>query len=102
VKEDVTESGTRFGSLKNVSRTYHEVSRALLTPDEIMDLAKPRKDDNGQIVESGEMVVFIAGERPIFGTQILYFLDPVFERRARIGSPVTGSTRCKPKLFQVV
>jgi hypothetical protein len=48
------------------------------------------------------MVVFIAGERPIFGTQILYFLDPVFERRARIGSPVTGSTRCKPKLFQVV
>ena len=97
VKEDVTESGTRFGSLKNVSRTYHEVSRPLLTPDEIMDLKKPRKDDSGQIVESGEMVVFVAGERPIFGTQILYFLDPVFGRRAMIEPPVTGSTRREPK-----
>jgi type IV secretion system protein VirD4 len=100
VKEDVTESGTRFGPLKNVSRTYHEVSRPLLTPDEIMDLKKPRKDDSGQIVESGEMVVFMAGERPIFGTQILYFVDPVFTRRATIEPPVTGSTRCEPKLFR--
>ena len=83
VKEDVTESGTRFGPLKNVCRTYHEVSRPLLTPDEIMDLKKPQTDEDGQIVESGEMVVFVAGERPIFGTQILYFLDPVFARRAR-------------------
>jgi type IV secretion system protein VirD4 len=100
VKEDVTESGTRFGSLRNVSRTYHEVSRPLLTPDEIMDLKKPRKDDSGQIVKSGEMVVFIAGERPIFGTQILYFIDPVFGRRALIEPPVTGSTRREPKRFR--
>lgn len=102
VKEDVTESGTRFGPLKNVSRTYHEVSRPLLTPDEIMDLKKPRKDDSGQIIESGEMVVFMAGERPIFGTQILYFIDPVFTRRAMMQPPVTGSARCEPKLFQAV
>lgn len=100
VKEDVTESGTRFGPLKNVSRTYHEVSRPLLTPDEIMDLKKPRKDDSGQIVESGEMVVFMAGERPIFGTKILYFLDPIFGRRATIEAPVTGSIRRESKLFQ--
>jgi type IV secretion system protein VirD4 len=100
VKEDVTESGTRFGPLKNVSRTYHEVSRPLLTPDEIMDLKKPRKNDSSQIVESGEMVIFMAGERPIFGTQILYFLDPVFGQRAKIKPPVTGSTRREPKLFQ--
>jgi type IV secretion system protein VirD4 len=101
VKEDVTESGTRFGPLKNVSRTYHEVSRPLLTPDEIMGLRKPRKDGGGQIVESGEMVVFVAGERPIFGTQILYFLDPVFARRAMIEPPASGSTRQEPKRFQV-
>jgi type IV secretion system protein VirD4 len=101
VKEDVTESGTRFGPLRNVSRTYHEVSRPLLTPDEIMGLKKPRKDTTGQIVESGEMVVFMAGDRPIFGTQILYFLDPAFRRRAMIGSPPTGSTRREPQLFQV-
>lgn len=102
VKEDVTESGTRFGPMKNVSRTYHEVSRPLLTPDEIMDLKKPRKDDGGRIVESGEMVIFTAGERPIFGTQILYFLDPVFGRRATADPPATGSTRRETKLFQAV
>ncbi|HSZ89786.1 MAG TPA: type IV secretory system conjugative DNA transfer family protein, partial [Acetobacteraceae bacterium] len=102
VKEDVTESGTRFGSLKNVSRTYHEVSRPLMTPDEIMDLKKPQTNGDAEIVESGEMVVFLAGERPIFGTQILYFLDPVFSERVKIDPPVTGSTRREPKLFQAV
>ena len=102
IKQDVTESGTRFGSLRNVSRTYHEVSRPLLTPDEIMDLKKPRRDDAGRIVESGEMVVFAAGERPIFGTQILYFIDPVFRQRALIAAPPTGSTVSRPKSFRVV
>jgi type IV secretion system protein VirB1 len=43
VKEDVTESGTRFGPLRNVSRTYHQLSRPLVTPDEIMKLKKPLK-----------------------------------------------------------
>ncbi len=102
VKEDVTESGTRFGRLNHVSRTYHEVSRPLLTPDEIMGLKKPRKNSDDQIVESGETVIFLAGERPIFGTQILYYLDPVFSRRAAIDPPVTGSTRRAAQLFQVV
>ncbi|MDA8247977.1 MAG: type IV secretory system conjugative DNA transfer family protein [Rhodospirillales bacterium] len=101
VKEDVTESGTRLGSLKNVSRTYHEVSRPLLTPDEIMGLKKPRRDETGQVVEAGEMVVFIAGERPILGTPILYFRDPVFARRARIAPPPSGATRPRPNAFQV-
>lgn len=102
VKRDVTESGTRFGRLNHVSRTYHEVGRPLLTPDEIMGLKKPRKNPDGQIVESGEMIVFLAGERPIFGTQILYFLDPLFSRRASIDPPVTGSTRRTAEPFRAV
>jgi type IV secretion system protein VirD4 len=93
VKEDVTESGTRLGPLKNVSRTFHEVSRALLTPTEIMQLRKPERDDRGEITIPGEMVVFVAGEAPIRGTQILYFMDPVFRRRAAIPPPVSGATR---------
>ncbi len=92
VKEDVTESGLKSGSLKNVSRTYHEVSRPVMTPDEVMALRKPRKDDDGRILESGEMVVFVAGERPIKGTQILYFIDPVFSVRARMPAPASGTT----------
>jgi len=92
VKEDVTESGLKSGSLKNVSRTYHEVSRPVMTPDEVMALRKPRKDDGGRILESGEMVVFVAGERPIKGTQILYFIDPTFSARARMPAPASGTT----------
>ena len=92
VKEDVTESGTRFGALSHVSRTFHEVSRPLMTPNEIMQLRKPEKDASGRITAPGDMVVFIAGEAPIRGTQILYFMDPVFSERARIAPPLSGST----------
>lgn len=46
------------------------------------------------------MVVFMAGERPIFGTPILYFLDPTFARWARIEPPEGGATRARPKMFQ--
>jgi type IV secretion system protein VirD4 len=100
VKQDVTESGTRFGPLRNVSRTYHQLSRPLLTPDEIMKLKKPRKADDGRILEAGEMVVFVAGEPPIAGTQILYFLDPVFARRAAIPAPPSSSTLRPPIVFR--
>ena len=92
----MTESGNRMGALSHVSRSFHEVSRPLLTPDEIATLKKPRKartrDGKEVIAEAGEMVVFVAGENPIKGTQVLYFLDPVFRRRAAIPAPPSGST----------
>jgi type IV secretion system protein VirD4 len=99
VKEDVTESGTRFGAMTNVSRTFHEVSRALMTPNEIMRLRKPGKDQSGRITAPGEMVVFVAGEAPIHGTQILYFMDPVFSGRAKVPPPVSGSTKKPAVVF---
>ena len=96
IKEDVTESGNRMGPLSQVSRSFHEVSRPLMTPDEISTLKKPRKvrDRDGKevITEAGEMVAFVAGENPIKGTQILYFLDPLFQQRAAVPAPATGST----------
>jgi type IV secretion system protein VirD4 len=96
VKEDVTESGHRMGALSQISRSYHEVSRPLMTPDEISTLKKPQKlrgaDGKEFITEAGEMVVFVAGENPIKGTQVLYFLDPLFRQRAAIPPPSTGST----------
>ena len=64
-----------------------------MTPDEIMTLRKPKKDDDGRIIESGEMVIFQAGERPILGTQLLYWNDPVFSDRSRIPSPPSGALR---------
>jgi type IV secretion system protein VirD4 len=96
IKEDVTESGNRMGPLSQVTRSFHEVSRPLMTPDEISTLKKPRKvrdrDGKDVIVEAGEMVAFVAGENPIKGTQILYFLDPLFQQRATVPAPATGST----------
>jgi type IV secretion system protein VirD4 len=104
VKEDVTESGNRLGALSHVSRSFHEVSRPLMTPDEIATLKKPRKtrDANGKevITEAGEMVVFVAGENPIRGTQVLYFLDPIFRQRAAIPAPASGSTVTRAKGFR--
>ena len=105
VKEDVTESGERLGSLSHVSRSFHEVSRPLMTPDEIATLKKPRKErraDGKEIItEAGEMVVFVAGENPIKGTQVLYFLDPLFKQRAAIPAPPTGSTVRRAGGFRV-
>ena len=104
VKEDVTESGNRLGALSHVSRSFHEVSRPLMTPDEISTLKKPQKvrssDGREVITEAGEMVVFVAGENPIKGTQVLYFLDPLFRQRASIPAPATGSTMQRSKVFR--
>lgn len=92
VKQDVTESGTRHGAMRNVSRTFHEVSRPLLTPDEIMALRKPHRDPEGNIVDPGELLVFSAGERPIRGVPILYYADPAFRVRAMVAPPASGTT----------
>ena len=88
VKEDITTSGGRFAALlSNVSRTYNEVSRPLATPDEVRRLKSPVKNSSGEITEPGDMLVFATGHAPIYGTQSLYFRDPVFSERARIPSP---------------
>jgi type IV secretion system protein VirD4 len=103
VKEDITTSGSRFSAvLPNVSRTYHQISRPLATPDEIMRLKSPSKDAGDVITEPGDMLVFVAGHAPILGTQSLYFRDPVFSVRASIPAPagdqgIPGSAR---RVFQ--
>jgi type IV secretion system protein VirD4 len=92
VKEDITQSGGRFAAiLKNVSKTYHQVGRPLATADEIMRLKAPVKDRGDIITEPGDMLVFVAGHAPIFGTQSLYFRDPVFLARANLPAPQGNS-----------
>lgn len=89
VKEAITTSGKRFGAvLDNVSTTYQEISRPLLTPDECMRLPGPTKDDRGEIIDSGEMLIFVAGQSVIKGRQILYFKDPILSARSKIAPPV--------------
>jgi type IV secretion system protein VirD4 len=88
VKEDISTSGARFGAvLQNVSRSLHEVSRPLITPDEALRLRAPVKDGSDQITDAGDVLVFVAGHSPIYGTQSLFFLDPTFTKRAAIAPP---------------
>ncbi|MBU0682719.1 MAG: type IV secretory system conjugative DNA transfer family protein [Candidatus Omnitrophica bacterium] len=64
----------------NVSDGAMEVSRPLLTPDEIMRLP----DD--------DMVIFVGNTNPIYGRKIKYYKDPVLSKRADI-LPLSVSDR---------
>lgn len=73
--------------LGQVSRTFQEVQRPLLTPDECLRMPGPRKSATGEIEQAGDMVVYVAGYPAIYGKQPLYFKDPVFQARAAIPAP---------------
>jgi len=88
IKSTYSYSGKRSGTtLTNLSAQASEHARPLLTPDEIMRLAGPKKDRQGNITDAGDMLIFQAGSAPIMGTQILYFRDPVFNERSLMEPP---------------
>lgn len=94
VKEQISASGKRFGGmLDNVTKSFNETSRPLLTPDEAQRLKSPEKGQSDEIIEAGDMLVFVAGHAPIFGTQSLYFKDPTFLERSRIPPPKSARVR---------
>ena len=65
--------------LGQVSRTFQEVQRPLLTPDECLRMPGPRKDAEGHIEAAGDMVVYVAGYPAIYGKQPLYLRDAARE-----------------------
>jgi len=89
----VSYSGSRTSPLAtNVSTNVDHISRPLITVDELMRLPGPIKEGQGEaqrIVAPGAMLIFIAGQSPIFGKQLLYFQDPVLEKRSAIKPPQT-------------
>jgi len=85
VKKQITVSGKRTSVvLGNVSEIYQEVQRPLMTPDECMRIKPAKKDKKGNILEAGDMVIFISGNAPIYGRQILYFQDEAFLQRTKL------------------
>ncbi|MDI2113873.1 type IV secretory system conjugative DNA transfer family protein [Commensalibacter nepenthis] len=90
--EEISESSKQLGMTDNISRSYQNVSRPLMTPHEISTMKSPKKDSRGLITESGDMLVFVAGHNPIYGTQPLYFLDPVWSARSKV-PPVENTDR---------
>jgi type IV secretion system protein VirD4 len=87
VKRNHSYSGSLFGTKSNISTSTQETQRPLLTADEVMRLPGAVKDASGNVTEPGDMLIFMAGQTPIYGKQILYFVDPVFSARARITAP---------------
>ena len=45
------------------------------------------KDVEQNITEPGDMLIFAAGFPPVYGKQILYFLDNTFSGRSKIDAP---------------
>lgn len=102
IKEQITTSGKR-GALvmEQVSRTFQESQRPLLTPDECARMPGPEKNADGMITKAGDMIVYVAGCPAIYGKQPLYFQDPVFMARAAVESPAcTDKTRLVKKLSE--
>ncbi len=85
--EHIMETGHRFGMIKNFTRTYQEVARPLLLPDEVLTLKKPVRDTSGNIHAPGEILILIGGERPIRADQIFYWQHEEFARRAAVPPP---------------
>ena len=87
----VSYSGSRSSPLAtNVSTNVDHISRPLITIDELMRLPGPAKEGQGEsqrIVSPGAMLIFIAGQSPIFGKQLLYFQDPTLSKRSAIRPP---------------
>ena len=89
-------SGSRSGHLKNASVSVSETARALLTPDECMRLpGLQKKGDKAK--KPGDMLIFVAGRSPIYGRQNLFFLDPIFSERAKMGAPAKSDSLCPVK-----
>jgi len=88
VKEQITTSGRRTAAMHGqVSRTFQEVQRPLLTLDECLRMPGSKKNEKGEIEEPGDMVIYVAGYPTIYGKQPLYFKDKVFQQRATIPAP---------------
>lgn len=85
-------SGSRYGWMKKQITTHvNYIQRPLLTPDEVTRLKPPRKQ-NKLIVEPGDMLIFLSGQRPIHGKQMLFFFDPVFQKRSEMKELTTWSS----------
>lgn len=82
-------SGGRLNPLlMHVMANEQLMGRPLLDPSECLRIPAPMKSEDGKnILGPGDMLILPAGANPIYGKQILYFKDPVFDGRSKIKPP---------------
>jgi type IV secretion system protein VirD4 len=89
-------SGSRLSPVMNhVNASVDQIERPLMTPDEVMRLRPPKKEGQGsaeRIIAPGDMLIFMAGHHPIYGTQMLYFTDPILRSRSAVAAPMEPIT----------
>jgi type IV secretion system protein VirD4 len=92
-KANFSFSGNRGAPvLDHVNASVEQIQRPLMTADEILRLRGPKKEGTAaaeRIVAPGDMLIFVSGQPPIFGTQMLYFADPVFRDASQETAPTT-------------
>lgn len=99
-KVSVSKKSRGMLSTPQKSTSYQEIARPLMTPAEIMKLPGIQVVD-GKASEAGDMLIFIAGNKPIYGKQFLYFQHEFFKVRAAVKAPavmlptVRGKHRAK-------
>jgi len=90
-KAAISFSGHRSSNIMtNMSTNVEHIQRPLMTVDEVMRLPAARKEGEGanrKVVAPGAMLIFVAGAYPIYGTQMLYFVDAELNRRASFVPP---------------
>jgi len=101
-KASFSYSGSRGSTiLDHINESVEQIQRPLMTPDEIMRLPAPLKEgegDNERIVRPGDMLIFTAGHRPIYGKQMLYFFDKVLRTRSEMPPPKPEDVRAAHEL----
>ena len=84
-------SGKRNAPVMNhINASVENVERPLMTPDEVSRLKPAKKSGKGdaeRIIAPGHMLIFVSGQHPILGTQMLYFLDPRLKAWSEIPPP---------------
>jgi type IV secretion system protein VirD4 len=84
---EISQQSYGAGVFMHASRSLQQVGRDLMTPDEALRMSGPKKDERGNILEPGDMILFVAGFHPVYGKQPLYFQDDTLLARAKV-SPV--------------
>jgi type IV secretion system protein VirD4 len=62
--------------------------------------APTKEAESGKITHPGDMLIFGAGQYAIYGTQILYFTDPIFLERSTVDVPETMQITFTPQPHQ--
>jgi len=84
VVKRIKEGVTKIKMLAPLDDKYNEVSRPLMTAEEVMRL-KSVETNGSTATRGGELLIFVAGNHVIKGTQPLYFLDKYLNARAQCG-----------------